>query len=350
MVVQSETHAPQASQLDWIRSLSKYEKPSLPKAIWQIINTVVPYVALWAVMVWMLHAGVSYWYTLPLIVLAAGLLVRVFIFFHDCCHGSFLASRPANRILGYVFGTMVFTPYEDWQFSHAGHHATSSDLDRRGMGDIWTLTVDEFQAASKRTQFTYRLMRSPIVLFIIGSICMFLIFHRFPHKGARPRERRGVLITNLAILAVLVVASLTIGLRTYLLLQLPIIGIAGAIGIWLFYVQHQFEGEYWDRHEDWDPVKAALEGSSYYKLPKVLQWFSGNIGLHHIHHLKPRIPNYNLQRCYDQNPALQAVTPLTLVQSLKCAFLHLWDESNRKMVSFRQYYAAQRRLRRGAKG
>ena len=342
MVAYSDTDTTQVVHTDWYRALAKYEKPDPRKAVWQILNTVVPYFALWAVMIWMLRAGVSYWYTLPLIVLAAGLLVRVFIFFHDCCHGSFFASKPVNRILGYVFGILVFTPYEDWQHCHAGHHATSGDLDRRGMGDVWTLTVSEYLAAPWPKRLAYRFMRNPIVLFIIGSLCMFLIFHRFPHKGARKRERRGVLITNLAILGIVIVAGFTIGLRDYLLLQLPIIGLAGAMGIWLFYVQHQFEWDYWDRHADWDPIKAALEGSSYYKLPKVLQWFSGNIGLHHVHHLRPRIPNYNLQHCYDETPALQQVRPITLFQSLKCIFLNLWDESTRTMVSFRSLYSRKR--------
>jgi omega-6 fatty acid desaturase (delta-12 desaturase) len=347
MVAESEISKTQISQSDWYRSLSKYEKPDLMKAIWQIINTFVPYIALWALMVWMIRTGVSYWYTLPLIVVAAGLLVRVFIFFHDCCHGSYFASRRANKILGYISGILTFTPYEDWQLSHAGHHATSGDLDRRGIGDIWTLTVEEYLAAPKKTQFAYRILRHPCILFVLGSVAMFLIFQRFPHKGARQRERTGVAITNVALLAILVLASFTIGLRTYLLIQLPIICLAGALGIWLFYIQHQFEGGvYWERHQNWDPVKAALEGSSYYKLPKVLQWFSGNIGLHHIHHLKPRIPNYNLQKCYDDVSALQTIEPITLRQSFKSVFLNLWDESAQKMVSFRAVYARRKNCER----
>ena len=219
--------------------------------------------------------------------------------------------------------------------SHAGHHATAEDLDRRGIGDVWTMTVAEYLAASKRQQRAYRLFRHPFVLFVLGPPVLFLIIQRFPHKGAGKRERNSVILTDLALLALLGLASVTIGLRAYLLIQVPVMALAGAIGVWLFYVQHQYEQVSWARHEDWNPMQAALEGSSYYRLPKVLQWFSGNIGLHHIHHLRPRIPNYNLQQCYEDTPELQAVDPLTIRCSLKSIFLNLWDESEHKLVSFR---------------
>jgi len=320
---------------DWYRELSKYEKPDLRKATGQLLDTFVPYLALWGLMIWMLHRGIPYGFTLPLAVVAAGLLVRCFIFFHDCGHGSFFASRRANTIVGYICGILTFTPYEDWRRPHAAHHACAADLDRRGLGDIWTLTVAEYLARPGSNRLAYRLFRNPLVLFGLGPLVMFLIVHRFPHKRAGQRERHSVLLTNLAILAIIGVASMTIGLRTYLLIQLPIITLAGACGMWLFYVQHQFEPVYWARHEDWNPMSAALGGSSYYRLPKVLQWFTGNIGLHHIHHLRPRIPNYNLQRCYDEVPALQQVEPLTLRRSLKSLRLHLWDETDQKLVSFR---------------
>lgn len=322
-------------QSDWYRALSRYEKPNHLKAIWQLLDTFIPYIALWILMICMIRHGVSYWLTLPLIVVAAGLLVRIFIFFHDCGHGSFFASRKANQIVGYISGVLTFTPYEDWRHQHAEHHATASDLDHRGTGDIWTLTVEEYLAASTWKKLTYRFFRNPFVLFVLGPPILFLIAHRIPRKEDKKRERRSVHYTNLAILGILVIASVTIGLRTYLLIQLPIMAVAGAIGVWMFYVQHQFEKDYWARHEDWDPVRAALDGSSYYKLPKVLQWFTGNIGLHHIHHLRPRIPNYNLQKCLDEIPALQAVEPLTLRRSLKSICLNLWDEANGRMVSFR---------------
>jgi len=269
--------------------------------------------------------------------------VRTFILFHDCCHGSFFPSRWANRILGYIAGILVFTPYEAWQHPHAIHHATAGDLGRRGMGDIWTMTVEEYLAAPRRTQIAYRIFRNPMVMFVVGPPLMFLIFHRFAGKAAGKRQRRSVVLTNLAILAVTTVACLAMGWRTYLTIQIPVTIIASAIGVWAFYVQHQFEPVYWSRHQDWDPMRAALEGSSYYRLPKVLQWFTGNIGLHHIHHLRPRIPNYNLQQCFAEMPVLQAVEPLTIGRSLKCLFLDLWDEADRKMVGFGALRAYRRR-------
>jgi len=323
------------AQSSWYRTLAKYEKPDPRKAVWQLLNTLIPYAALWVVMVWMIRTGVSYWLALPLIVVAGALLIRIFIFFHDCCHGSFFASRTANRIWGYICGVLTFTPYDDWRHKHAGHHATAANLDRRGVGDIWTMTVSEYLAAPLRTRIAYRFFRNPLILFVLGPPLVFIISQRFPDKGHGPRERNSVALTNLALLGILAAAIWTIGWRTYLMIQVPTMGIAGAIGIWLFYVQHQFEKDYWARQEDWDPMRAALEGSSYYKLPKVLQWFTGNIGLHHIHHLRPRIPNYNLQRCYNEIPDLQAVEPLTFGRSLTSLWMNLWDETSQKMVSFR---------------
>lgn len=339
----AETQVP---EVDWYRALSKYEQPNLRKAVWQLLDTVVPYITLWILMVLTVHHGYPYWIALALAVVAAGLLVRIYIFFHDCCHGSFFASRRANRILGYVSGVLTFTPYEDWRRAHAAHHATSGDLDRRGTGDVWTLTVREYLAASKLKRLAYRLVRNRFVMFGLGPACLSLILHRLPHRGAGKRERHSVIFTDLAIAAMIGVASVTIGLRTYLTIQLPILLIAGTIGVWLFYVQHQYEGVYWARHQDWDPMRAALEGSSYYKLPGILQWVTGNIGLHHIHHLRPRIPNYNLQRCYDDMPVLQAVEPLTIRRSLKSLGMNLWDEEERTLVSFRSMkpHPARRKL------
>lgn len=325
----------QVSEPNWHRALSKYEQPNLRKAVWQLLDTGVPYLTLWVLMALMVQQGYPYWMTLALAVVAAGLLVRIFIFFHDCCHGSFFASRRANRILGYVSGILTFTPYEDWRRAHAGHHATAGDLDRRGVGDVRTMTVEEYLAAPTLKRLAYRLYRNSFVMFGLGPACLSLIAHRFPHKGGGKRERHSVMFINLVVLGFIGVVSVTIGVRTYLLIQLPIMLIAGTIGVWLFYVQHQFEGVYWARHQEWDPLRAALEGSSYYKLPKVLQWFTGNIGLHHIHHVRPRIPNYNLQQCCDDILALQAVEPLTIRRSIKSLWLNLWDEKEQKLVSFR---------------
>lgn len=319
----------------WQQAISGYAQPDRRKAIWQLVNTFVPYIALWVLMIYTIRAGLSYWLTLPLILLAAALQIRIFIFFHDCGHGSFFASPRANTALGYVTGILTFTPYHDWRRAHAKHHATAGDLDRRGWGDVWTMTVEEYLAAPRAKRLAYRLFRNPLLMFGLGPTLIFLITQRFPHKGAKKREITSVIVTDLALLALVVVASLTIGLRTYLLIQLPILLIAGVCGLWLFYVQHQYEGVYWARHEVWDPIKSALQGSSYYKLPKVLQWFSGNIGLHHIHHLRPRIPNYHLQRCYDAIPAMQEVQPLGFLESLKSLRMNLYDETQKKLVSFR---------------
>ncbi len=339
MSVESGTAKTQVTQTDWFRALARYEKSSLSKAVWQLINTFVPYFALWGLMVWMIHRGVSGWLLVPPILVAGGLLVRVFIFFHDCGHGSFFASRRANRLVGFVCGVLTFTPFDAWRQSHAGHHATAEDLDRRGMGDIATWTVEEYLAASWRGRLGYRLFRHPVVLFVLSPPIVFLITQRFSHKKATPPQRRSIWMTNLAIAAIIGLASMTIGLRTYLMIQIPAMTFAGAIGIWLFYVQHQFEHVYWARHEEWDPIRAALEGSSYYRLPKVLQWFSGNIGLHHIHHLRSRIPNYHLQQCYNDIPELREVEPLTIRKSLKSLFLNLWNEEAQRMVSFRSLKA-----------
>ncbi|MCC6729458.1 MAG: fatty acid desaturase [Chthonomonadales bacterium] len=325
----------QAPRPDWRRELARFEKPDTRKAVWQLVDTFVPYVALWAAMVVMLRQGLSYWLVLPLVVVASGFLVRIFIFFHDCCHDCFLPTRRANRLVGYITGVLTFTPFDDWRHQHALHHAGSGNLERRGAGDIWTLTVAEYRSAPGIRRLGYRLFRNPLVLFLLGPFYMFFVAQRFWHRESGERGRRSVAVTNAALLGLVAAASLTIGLKTYLLIQIPVMAVAGMFGIWLFYVQHQYDPTYWEHQSGWDPVQASLEGSSYYKLPKVLQWFSGNIGLHHIHHLRARIPNYHLQACYDSVAELQAVEPLTLLGSLRCLFLNLWDEGERRMVSFR---------------
>lgn len=322
-------HAP------WYRELSKYEKPDTRKAVGQILNTFVPYLALWFVMVWIVRSQASLWLLCPLVILAAGMVVRIFIFQHDCGHGSYFASKRANHVVGFLCGVITFTPFDDWKNEHSAHHAAAQDLERRGIGDIDTMTVDEYKASSLSRRIGYRFFRNPLTLFVLGPFIQFVLVNRFAHKRAGKQERRSVLMTNLALIAIVVLASLTIGLKTYLMIQAPIIALAASTGVWMFYVQHQYEDVYWSHHEQWDPIRAALEGSSYYKLPKVFQWFSGNIGLHHIHHLRPRIPNYHLQQCYDEVVELQKTKPLTFVESLKCITLHLWDEQSKKLISFR---------------
>jgi len=317
-----------------LKSLAKYQKPDLGKALWQLANTLIPYLLVWFLMIRTIQLGYSYWITLALSVVAAGLMVRVFILFHDCCHTSFFASRRANTLVGYVTGILTFTPYLDWRYSHNVHHACAGDLDRRGVGDIWTMTVDEYLAASRWQQVLYRLVRNPIITFGVGPTFMFLVANRLPRTNRKMRHHVSVLITDLAILAIIVVAALTIGLKTYVLIQLPILLIGGGAGVWLFYIQHQYQGVYWARHDEWDPIKAALNGSSFYKLPRVLQWFTGNIGFHHIHHLRARIPNYNLQRCQEEVPEVQAVKPLGVRESLGSMWLDLWDEDRQRLISF----------------
>ena len=321
------------------KTLLQYAKPNLRQAILQMINTFIPYIALWVILVYMVAHKYPFAGILPLLFIASLFLVRIFIIFHDCTHGSFFASHRANRILGYVSGILTFTPFTYWQHNHLVHHGTYADLDHRGVGDIWTLTVEEYRAVSQMKRLAYRLYRNPFVFLGIGPGYSFLITQRFLHQWEGKNERFSAAVTNLAILLIILAASLTIGLRTYLLIQLPIILIAGAVGVWLFYVQHQFEGVYWSRHENWDPVKAALKGSSYYKLPKVLQYFTGNIGLHHVHHVLPRIPNYKLQQSFDESPIMQTVRPLNIRSSLKSLFLNLWDEKKQKLVSFRSLKA-----------
>jgi omega-6 fatty acid desaturase (delta-12 desaturase) len=314
--------------------VARFAKSDLRQAIWQLVNTFIPYLALWVIMVIMLNQGISYWLVLPFIVLAAGFLVRLFIIFHDCCHLSFFKSRRANRLVGYITGLLAFTPYDQWQHSHAVHHATVGNLDKRGVGDVMTMTVEEYKASSRMGKLFYRLYRNPFVLLLIGPSLVFFVGHRIPHKDANRRQRQSVWIVNIILIGILVAAYFSIGLDTYLLIQVPIMMIAGTVGVWLFYVQHQYEGVYWARQEVWDPLMASLQGSSYYKLPKPLQWITGNIGLHHIHHVQPRIPNYRLQACQDQVPEMAKVEPITLFNSFKSLGMRLWDEDQQKLVGF----------------
>ena len=324
--------APPLDNSSWKRIVARYQKPAMWRGVWQVSNTLLPYAALWYVIY--LSLGISYWLTVPLVLVAGGFLVRIFIIFHDCGHGSFFRSTLANDVLGTVSGILCFTPYYHWRWEHAVHHATSGDLDRRGTGDVWTLTVEEYLQASRWKRFAYRLARNPFVLFVLAPLFLFLIRERFPNPKAGLRERFSVYATNLGLVLMAVGLSSVFGWRAYLVIQVALVMIAGSAGIWLFYVQHQFEGVYWERGEEWDYAKAALEGSSYYKLPKVLQWFSGNIGFHHIHHLSPRIPNYHLEKCHEAEPLFHRVKPVTLLSSLKSFSFRLWDEQRRRMVGF----------------
>src|SRR5258705_2720964 len=282
-----------------------------------------------------LSLAVSWRLAIRLAILAEGFAVRLFIISHDCGHGSFFKSRAANTVVGFITGVITFVPYHHWRWEHAQHHATSGDLDRRGIGDIWTLTVQEYLESSRWRKFAYRLARNPVILFVIAPLFIFLVKQRFPKAAASKRDRQSVYWTNLAILGLAAALSWAFGLSAYVLLQLTVMAVAGSVGVWLFYVQHQFEGVYWGRGEEWDYATAALQGSSFYKLPKILQWFSGNIGFHHIHHLSSRIPNYNLERCHQADPLFQRVKPVTFFGSFKSLTFRLWDEQRRKLVGFR---------------
>lgn len=319
--------------LNWREVVLRYQTPSATRALWQTCNTLIPYFTLWYLMY--LSLSVSWWLTIPLALLTGGFTVRAFIIFHDCGHGSFFKTSWANHLLGAITGVLTFTPYFHWRWEHAVHHTTSGDLDRRGIGDVWTMTVQEYLASNWWKRACYRIVRNPGVLFLAGPLVQFLILHRLPNMKAPARERYSVYWTNLA-LGLQVVGMLWIfGLKAYIIIQLTVMVTAGTAGIWLFYVQHQFDGAYWERRGEWDFVAAALKGSSFYKLPKVLQWFSGNIGFHHIHHLSSRIPNYNLEKCHKTEPLFQTVKPVTLLTSLKSLTYRLWDEQQRKLVGFK---------------
>jgi acyl-lipid omega-6 desaturase (Delta-12 desaturase) len=336
-----KTPKPTRSEIEeWKQAIAPYQEPSTWRATFQIVNTLGPLAVLWYLI--SLALSVSLWLALPLAVLVGALLVRVFILFHDCGHGSFFRSRLANDVTGFLTGLLTFTPYYRWRWEHARHHATSGQLDHRGVGDVWTMTVQEYLEASRWKRFAYRLSRNPLVLFVVAPLYLFLVLERIPSRRAGPRERRSVWWMNLAIVAMAVAMSAWLGTINYLVLQLVAIGVAGAAGVWLFYVQHQFEDAYWERGEDWDYTTAALRGSSFYELPPVLRWLFGNIGYHHVHHLGPRVPNYYLERCHRAVPLFQSVVPLTLLGSLKSLRLHLWDEGDRRLVGFRHA----RRVRR----
>jgi len=318
--------------------VAPYQHADLQHSLGQIANSLLPYLALWALMIFSLH--ISIWLSLVLAIPAAAFLMRIFIIFHDCGHGSFFKSKTANHWVGFFMGVLVFTPSENWWHDHALHHATAGNLDKRGLGDVTTMTVEEYQQSSRWKRLSYRAFRNPFGMFIVGPILVFLILNRFPTKGAGKKEKLSVVLVDLAILIIFALMSMAIGWKTYLLLQVVVMWMAGAAGIWMFYVQHQFENVYWVHSSQWDYLDSALMGASCYQLPKVLQWFTGNIGFHHIHHLSPRIPNYFLERCYIENPLLRAKTTLNLISGLKSLSLRLWDEQDQRMVGFDAVKAA----------
>jgi omega-6 fatty acid desaturase (delta-12 desaturase) len=333
-----ENRRPANTKAWWVEPLAPYTKPDLRRSLWCLANSVVPYFALSVAMYFLLD--VSYVLVLLVALPAAGSLLRTYIIFHDCSHGSFLATKRANTWLGVVTGLIVYSPFHSWRHEHAGHHATSGDLDRRGVGDVDTWTVAEYKSKPWPSRLGYRLVRSGWVMFTIGPIWALALQPRMVPLRGRKRMKRSHVYTNLALAALVGGVIWAIGWQAYLLVQLPTMLIAGSAGVWLFYVQHQFEDVYWTRNGEWSYLDAALRGSSHLKLPKVLQFFTGNIGLHHIHHLQPRIPNYNLQRAHDENEFLHAAPVLTLWCGLKTVRLKLYDEASGRLVTFRQANAS----------
>ncbi len=316
----------------WAARLAPYKDPVIRRSVWQLVINVVLFAGAWAIMY--LSLGVSYWLTLLLAVPAAFMLVRLFIVQHDCGHGAFFRSSRIADIVGSIIGVLTLTPYHYWKKTHAMHHATSGNLEHRGFGDIDTLTVDEYHALSRWGQFKYRVYRHPAVLFGVGAVLHFFVRHRLPTIVPRTwtRERRSILWTDVGLAGFIVLMGVLVGFRQFFLVHVPLMALSGSIGVWLFYVQHQFEPTYWEHDERWMYEEAALAGSSYYRLPRLLQWATGNIGLHHVHHLNARIPNYRLQEVIDSIPELRRVTTLTLRDSFRCVRLALWDERERKLV------------------
>jgi omega-6 fatty acid desaturase (delta-12 desaturase) len=321
----------------WRTLVARYQQPDMRKSIWQIINSFGGLFLCWLLMY--LSLSVGYWLTLLLALPAAGFLVRIFIIQHDCGHGSFFKARRANDSIGILCSLSTLIPYKFWRKCHAVHHAHHAELEERGIGDVWTMTVSEYQQAPWWKRAAYRVFRHPLFLFGIAPTINFVLLTRLPIGGQsnwNRGERASIWWTNLAIAGWVAAMSALIGFGAVVMIYLPVIMIAGSVGTWLFYVQHQFERTYWEHTPEWDYTLAALQGSSYYKLPRLLQWFTGNIGFHHIHHLSPRIPNYHLQQCHEQNPLFQRVVHLTIKSSFQTAWLALWDEERRLLVSFQE--------------
>jgi omega-6 fatty acid desaturase (delta-12 desaturase) len=316
----------------WREEVRIYARPHLGRTTLSFLTSVVPYLALLAAMYALVDVSVLL--ALPLAPLAGGFLLRTFILFHDCTHGSLFESKRSNRIAGTLLGLLLFMPFESWRHSHAVHHATAGDLGRRGQGDVAMLTVAEYQARSPFARLRYRLYRNPIVMFGLGPILSFFIGPRLVPSGTRPRIRRAILITNVVLAVVVAAACLILGWWQFLVVQLTAAWFAGSAGIFLFYVQHQYEDAYWESGDEWDFQDAAIRGSSFLDLPAVLRFFSGSIGYHHVHHLSARVPNYNLRRAHENIALFRDVPVLTLREALRTPRLKLWDERRRQMVGF----------------
>lgn len=324
---------------EWYGKLRSYALSRFPRALLQTVATIVVYICLWALMILSIVRGNAYVLALIIALPCAFAHIRIFILFHDCCHGSLFPSRRANILAGHITGILTFTNYETWRRSHLKHHATNAQLDHRGTGDVWTMTVREYQSASGWTRFRYRLYRNPLVMFLAGPIYLFVLKYRFSGSRASVKERISTMATNAGLVAIMVTVGSQIGFPQFISLQLPVLLMSGMIGIWLFYIQHQFDPGYWSRDQDWDEVSAAFRGSSYYDIPRFFQWTFGHIGIHHLHHLLPRIPNYNLRACYEENREVQIDNRLSVRKSLSSLRMKLWHEAENRFVSFRQVTA-----------
>jgi len=322
------------SKTEWIEIISRYNRPDHVKSWWQIINSLGPYLILWVLMIKTME--ISYWLTLLISVFAAGFMIRIFIIFHDCGHGSFFKSNRLNKIIGIITGLIVFTPYHKWHREHHIHHQTVGNLDKRGTGDVKTLTVNEYSKLSKWQRLAYRFYRNPIFLFGVAPILLFTILQRFTKKTMPWKEKLYVHLSNLALITTIGLIMLAIGWKSFLLIQLPILYIATIHGVWLFYIQHQFRHVKWTNTENWDYKTIALKGSSLFRLPGILNWFTGNIGYHHIHHLSPLIPNYNLKKCHNENPLFQEIKPITFLSAFESLLLRLWDEKRQMLIRFNE--------------
>jgi len=326
----------------WNRTLSPFYGADTRRSVVQLTGTAVLFFGFWILAY--LALSIGYWATILCSVGATAFLMRLFMIQHDCGHGSYFKSRRARDVVGFFIGVLTLTPYEYWRKTHAYHHAHAGDLDLRGFGDISTLTVAEYRKRSWWGRLAYRLYRNPLVLFGVGAVFHFVVVHRFPWTtpGSWTRAWRSVWITNLVLAVILLAMTITIGLKSFLLVHGPIVILTCSLGVWLFYVQHQFEEAYWYRKPDWDYYDAALKGSSYLALPRPLQWLTANIGIHHVHHLNARIPNYRLQEAMAAVPELQSPTRVTMADSFRLMGLSLWDEAEERLVSFRE---AKRRFR-----
>jgi omega-6 fatty acid desaturase (delta-12 desaturase) len=323
-----------APRAPWRALVAEYAQPRLSRTWLDVATSVAPYIGLLVAMYFLLDVSVLL--SLALAPLAAGFLLRTFILFHDCTHGSLFKAKWANRWLGTTLGLLVYTPFESWGHSHAVHHATAGDLDRRGTGDVPTLTVAEYNARSWSGRLAYRLFRNPLIMFGLGPMLSVVILPRLVPRNARPRLRRSIIRTNIAVTVIVTGLVLLMGWWQYLLVQWPAAWLASSAGIFLFYVQHQFEDVYWECSENWEYADAAIRGSSFFKLPRILQYFTGNIGFHHVHHLSARIPNYNLQRAHEDLDLFRDVPTLTLSEGIRATRLKLWDERQGRLVSWAQ--------------